>query len=324
MAVPEPAPPDAPLAQWAQIARGHEEVFVLAMAAPHAGPALVMGTADLGGFVWQGEVLSEYPDFSFFGLLTPGGTKQWGAEGVGVAYTEALAAGGGAPALIAVAHTRAYPGAPDLKLSADGGRSWAFTPSVNATLGAAAELLGVAVEAWPRAAAPTRMVLVVSNSTPWASADGGATWVRATGPLPSTPFPASGFSGNRYNMSRPLAADRPTAGPGGAGRPLFLVADCAAGRLLGSADGATWAYRGVAAAFPPTPRCVTPRPAGGVFGLRPTSRASGSRATEGLLSRSSPLSRAPTRSPRARRSRPAPSPSSLSSARSRTRRRGTT
>jgi len=218
-----------------------------------------MGTADLGGFVWQ-RSLDEYPEFSFFGLVTPEGSKQWGAEGVGVAYTEALAAGGGAPAVIAVAHTRAYPGAPDLKLSFDGGHTWAFTPSVNATLGPAAELLGVAVEAWP-AGPSLRIVLLVSNSTPWASADGGATWARASGPLPSTPFPANGFSGNRYNMSRPLAADRPTA-PGAA--RLFLFADCAAGGLLASPDGLEWAPRGAPAAFPPTPRCVIePHPTSG-------------------------------------------------------------
>jgi hypothetical protein len=72
---------------------------VLSLAAPHAGPALLTGTADLAGFVHRD--LREYSNFSFFGFN--GGVPQWGAEGTGIAYSERTAPHaryGAAPAAI--------------------------------------------------------------------------------------------------------------------------------------------------------------------------------------------------------------------------------
>lgn len=71
------------IATLRQMPHGHEEVFVLSMAAPHTTrPSLVTGTADLAGLVHDGPDWNAYPNFTFFGF------GAWGAEGTGVAYTE--------------------------------------------------------------------------------------------------------------------------------------------------------------------------------------------------------------------------------------------
>lgn len=263
-----PPPPSGELVALVQLPRGHEEVFVLSMAAPHTpSPFLVTGTADLSGVVHFDSNWSLYTPFSWFG---PG---DWGAEGTGVSYTEATVStprDGVVPARMAVAHCRAFAtgnGGSLVRVSDDGARTWRAT-ALNASVLAPAEVLGISIGAW----APDAMVALVGNDVPWRSTDGGATWARAAG-IPSFPYPLMGYSGNRYNQSRPLTADRPlvapTTLPAGATGPFFY-ADCASGSFFTSIDGgATFAPR-AALAFAPSPRCALephPTPAGGALWL---------------------------------------------------------
>ena len=249
-----------PPVRWAQVARGAEEVFVLSMAAPHVGPTMLTGTADLAGFVHQG-ALSEYPLFSFFGF------GAWGGEGTGIAYTEAVAqhpAAGPVPAAIYVTQARAFVcnNGPAVQVSSDGGRSWRLLGFNNTPGNARSEVLGVAVAAH----APGVVAVLVANATPWASADGGASWRPAAG-LPPFPFPLQGYSGNRYNMSRALAADRPLAPPAAPPPHAFLYAHCPAGEVYASRDALAWAR--APGTFPGgSQRCALeahPTPAGGAF-----------------------------------------------------------
>lgn len=178
----------------------------------------------------------------------------WGGEGVGVGYTEALVSG--APARIAVAHTGNAAG--QVLISDDGARTWAFTAF--AYVPGSPAPAGLAVAAWNGDV----MLVLAQNDVPWGSVDGGDTWVQATG-LPF--FRYTPFSGNRYNMSRPLTADRPLSAPE-ASVPAFYYAHCEGGALFrsgtlrqgGAADGALGpldfeTLTPATSAFPPTPRC---------------------------------------------------------------------
>jgi hypothetical protein len=241
---------DTPI--FMQQPKGHEEVFVLSMAAPTHGPALLLGTADLGGFVHQSAPALRYPDFSWFGRRWG-----WGSEGTGIDFTEQLNRARDAPAALVVAHARAYPdNAGRVLTSPDGGKSWSVT-GFNASA-ARARLcpLGVAVGAWD----PAAIVVTVANAPPYASIDGGRTFVAVKG-LPHTDFPFEGYSGNRYNMSRPLAAARPAArpatGPGG----RFVYVDCPTGRVFESGNSSGLLFTPTGLRLPSSPRCdVTAHP----------------------------------------------------------------
>jgi hypothetical protein len=168
------------------------------------------------------------------------------------------------PAAIYVTQARAYicNNGPAVQLSRDGGRTWQLLP-FNATPGnARTEVLGVAVAAH----LASNAVVLVANSTPWVTLDGGGSWAPSVG-LPPFPFPAQGYSGNRYNMSKALAADRPLLPPPQPSSCAFLYADCAEGRVYASLNALAWAP--TAAGFPPgSPRCALeahPTRSGGSF-----------------------------------------------------------
>jgi xyloglucan-specific exo-beta-1,4-glucanase len=279
-----PPPPPA----FQQQALGHEEVFVLSLAAPHAGPGLVTGTADLLGFVHYTTDLSSYPRNPFFGFSTQP-VPYWGGEGVGVDYTEALSPPSSShhqqppyPVRLGVAHTQSVPNRPkggQVLISDDGGHGWKFTQFNASAAGVAGQApAGLAISAWD----PDTLLVLVANEVPQVSEDGGGTWY-AVPSLP--PFPYFPFSGNRYNMSRPLAADKPLAAPpqGKQGGGAFYYAHCEAGTLYVSVgqqqqqqqqrqqrqrQGGGLTFVPLPPVFPPTPRCdLTPHPASDSGGL---------------------------------------------------------
>jgi xyloglucan-specific exo-beta-1,4-glucanase len=239
-----------PVAWW-QEPYGHEETFILALAAPHAGSPLISGTADLAGFVHPSlDLAGTYPSFSWFG-----GEWGWGAEGVGIDYTEALTADGAAPLRLVAAHTRVWSASPPgqdhgvVYASEDGGLTWRLTGYNSSDNRGASLPMGVAIGSWD----PDAIVVLVENEVAWTTGDGGGTWARAQGlPAFSTTSP---FSGNRYNMSRPLAADRSTTRPAQTAPSVFYYADCMGGRLYVSRDGGASFTQG--GPFPPSPRCDT-------------------------------------------------------------------
>jgi hypothetical protein len=234
--------------QWVQQPYGHEEVFVLSLAMPHAGPLLLSGTADLSGVVHQGPSLSEYPSFCWFG-----GPWGWGAEGTGIDYTELLAGNAShiVPARIVVAHTRSWPhqggqGGGKLYVSNDGATTWTPLFQFNASFPMASPG-GVAIAAYD----PDTMLVININDVPLRSADGGLTWAPVPS-LPAFPYPYAGYSGNRYNMSRPLVADRPSVQPPAGSLPVFYYHCAESGRFHVSVDGgATFSH---ISDLPPSPR----------------------------------------------------------------------
>lgn len=259
----------APPPSFQQQALGHEEVFVLSLAAPHTGPGLLTGTADLLGFIHYTTNLSVYPRNPFFGFSTQP-VPYWGGEGVGVDYTEALGPGGEFPVRLGVAHTQTIPNNPSggqVVVSDDGGHVWRFTGFNASAAGVAGQApAGLAMSAWD----PDTLIVLVANEVPQVSGDGGATWA----PVPSLPpFPYFPFSGNRYNMSRPLTADKPLVAPpsGKGGGGAFYYAHCEAGTLyvsVGGGGGGGISFVPLQPVFPPTLRCdLTPHPASDTGGL---------------------------------------------------------
>lgn len=255
-----------------QMPRGHEEVFVLSMAAPHTTrPSLVTGTADLAGLVHDDPDWSIYSNFSFFGF------GAWGAEGTGVAYTEEiryLDVKTTVPKSIVVAQARAFAanGGPLVQASADGGRTWVPTNFNNSRAvpnGKHVECLGVVVGAFDS----QTMIVLVGNDRPWASTDGGQSWAAVSGGIPKYSYPLNGFSGNRYNMSRPLAAARPLLKPQQSIKATkrfgYYYADCSTGTLYASVDGRNFSVVS-SLRFRPSHRCILephPTPHGGAFWL---------------------------------------------------------
>ena len=260
-----PPSPSGMLVSLQQMPRGHEEVFVLSMMAPHTPfPFLLTGTADLAGLLHEMPDWTVYSNWSFFG---PGA---WGAEGTAIAYTEALTDSvrdGIVPARIAVAQTRAYAASngPMIQLSDDGGRTWRAT-AFNESVGAPFEVLGIAISAWNK----NSLVALVGNSVPWYSIDGGDHWSQTTaGSVPVFSYPIDGFSGNRYNQSRPLVADRSLL-EASSGQDRFYYSDCASGSSFISADGGKNFIKQPSLSFPPSSRCILePHPtiAGGALWL---------------------------------------------------------
>lgn len=249
---------------WLQAPYGHEEVFVLSMAAPHVGPSLITGTADLGGLVHDGNSPDwlRYPGFSFFG---PG---HWGGEGVGIGYSEAtkqLPSGATVPEVIAFAQADAW-GAygpsqgsgSTIQVSIDGGTTWLYT-AFNASDRQGIQLSGLVVSAWNGSI----MLATAQGEQPLRTDDGGATWTRVSS-LPA--FRYLPYSGNRYNMSRPLVTDRPLVAPAAGAYAELLYADCSTGTIHASDDGGVTFT--IVAGFAQTPRCVveaTPSPTGGLY-----------------------------------------------------------
>jgi hypothetical protein len=58
---------------------------VLSMAAPHVGPALLTGTADLAGFVHPAHAEGVAAAWTSYAAWTFFGPGHWGAEGTGIA-----------------------------------------------------------------------------------------------------------------------------------------------------------------------------------------------------------------------------------------------
>ena len=241
-----------------QMPRGHEEVFVLSMAAPPTTrPSLLTGTADLAGLLHDDPDWGVYSNFSFFGF------GAWGAEGTGVAYTEEIVsidAESTVPKSIVVAQARAFAanGGPLVQASADGGRTWIptkFNDSHAVPKGEQVECLGVVVGAFES----RTIIVLVGNDRPWATTDSGDTWQAVSGEVPKYPYPLNGFSGNRYNMSRPLAADRPLLKPQlsstTAARFGYFYADCDTGSFFASVDGLSF-RKLPSLSFPPSHRCI--------------------------------------------------------------------
>ena len=242
---------DTPI--FMQQPKGHEEVFVLSMAAPTHGPALLLGTADLGGFVHQSAPALRYPDFSWFGRRWG-----WGSEGTGIDFTEQLNRAGDAPAALVVAQTQAWGDHSTGRVltSPDGGKSWSVTGFNASAARAGLCPLGVAVGAWD----PAAIVVMVANAPPFTSIDGGRTFAAVKG-LPRMDYPFEGYSGNRYNMSRPLAAARPAARPVAGPGASFLYVDCPTGQVFESGNSSGLQFTPTGLRLPSSPRCdVTARP----------------------------------------------------------------
>ncbi len=236
--------------QYLQQPYGHEEVFVLSMIAPPAGPTLVAGTADLSGFVFQSPSLADYPEFCWFG----GASQAWGAEGVGADFTELIVQS--VPARMVVVQQRGYPdNRPLVYTSDDGGAHWLITQYNASADRLQMWPLGVSISAYD----PDNFIVLVQNGVPQVTMDGGSSW-RSSAGLP--PFSYEPFSGNRYNMSRPLASDRPSIAPGPGVNGTFFYADCRSGMFYSSADrGASFAATSAQPLLPPSPRCdVTAHP----------------------------------------------------------------
>ena len=114
-------------------------------------------------------------------------------------------------------------------MSDDGGFTWVDTHFNDTAQCGGVEVLGVAIGAW----ASETIVVLVGNNVPYVTVDGGKTWSATTG-LPNFTYPRNGFSGNRYNMSRPLSTDRSLTY---STARRFLYADCASGRVYTSEGG---------------------------------------------------------------------------------------
>jgi xyloglucan-specific exo-beta-1,4-glucanase len=243
-----PPPPSGELVELIQMPKGHEETFILSMISPHTPfPFLLTGTADLAGLLHESSNWKLYSNWSFFG---PG---NWGAEGTGISYTESVtntSRDGQVPARIAVAQTRAYAGnnSPLIQISDDGGRTWQVT-TFNKSIGAPNEVLGVAIGAWTS----NEIVALVGNTIPWYSNDNGNTWASVSG-LPSFLFPQNGYTGNRYNQSRPLVSDRSLISSSTSG--VFYYADCTSGNFYISTNGGASFRLQSQLAFPSSTRCI--------------------------------------------------------------------
>jgi hypothetical protein len=222
--------------------QGDEETFVLALHFPTAGAAgLLAGTADVSGMMWYfnsssaaGGGLTRASNTSFSGPSSDFNSWQHGfdpdTETTGIASGPMAAAllqgfpslshsGGGSLAFLEVNTTAILrcsvvageirngswvnldPRGGLVSLSADGGvtwhrnAAWYSDPQLHGL-----QPLGMAVGSDSAAS----LVVLVQNDRPRRSGDGGATWT-ACMDLPILDY--SPFSGNRYNMSQPLAAD---------------------------------------------------------------------------------------------------------------------
>jgi len=243
---------DRPL--WKSFVDDQEETFVLSLHSPVTGPALLTGTADLGGFVHyrynssssetkasdvsafrdtgrqaisEASGLLEFPPFSFWEYTKT--NDSFVGEGLGWASTIEKATSGEFPA--AIVRVSAVPSEPSrtglLAVSVDGGHDWDFRFS------SPLELIDVAVAPHDEGV----MIVEQAGGFPMRSKDGGRTFASLQESLPFYNY--TRFSGNRYNQSRQLCSlplsDATVA--------IFVHLHCESGTLRVSVDGKaeTWA-----------------------------------------------------------------------------------
>lgn len=231
---------------WSNIMPGHEEVFVLSASAPPAGPLLLTGTADLGGFQHDANDTALPNGLSSYPTLSYGHYSSDGGEGTGSDYTEDIVTVNGSasyPSLLARSQFVPWDkaggedGSGVVQTSKDGGATWQLAA------GFPPHLIPLRVSV--AAHAPAILVALVQEGYPMATVDGGATWANVTG-LPA--FAYTPLSGNRYNMSSPLTSVRDngsngsgsSSGSGSGSSVLFYYADCGTGTVYSSVDGLTF------------------------------------------------------------------------------------
>lgn len=220
---------------WTNVMPGHEEVFVLSATMPAAGPLLIMGTADLGGFQFPAGTLHGLSDYApvSYSVID-------GGEGTGSDATELTTLipcnGEQQPSSLpsGMVRTQYVPWKPIgqqgvVAWSCNGGDSWQQAAGWNGSL----TPLRVAIAAYDMNA----MVVLTQGGQAMVTGDAGFTWA-AVDTLPT--FDYTPLSGNRYNMSSPLTADKtvqPKPAPSPAGTSVFWYFACEQGMLYRSVDG---------------------------------------------------------------------------------------